>query len=123
MNISQDQLTTLQNHSNTSQESCAIVMYQNDTVQNIILTQNITKSPVRFQIDQDIIYQIYKDTNSDIAIFHSHPSSPPYPSDIDKSYMIDNQPWLIYSCATDTIKAFKLSQDVITEIPIHILNN
>jgi proteasome lid subunit RPN8/RPN11 len=84
-------------------ESCAILLGKCDKgqyfVQEIIPTQNEESSEIRFTIDDNRLFEIYKladDKNmSVIGIFHSHPSLP-FPSETDKVYMkINPVPWII----------------------------
>ena len=60
-----------------------------------------------------------------IAVYHTHPVTPPRMSDED--IRLANDPgivYLIYAVATDEIKAFKISEDkVVTEISIEVMLN
>ena len=99
-------------------ESCAILLGKCDKgqyfVQEIIPTQNEESSEIRFTIDDNRLFEIYKladDKNmSVIGIFHSHPSLP-FPSETDKVYMkINPVPWIIKSTTTNEMRCF-ISED------------
>ena len=88
----------------------------------IYIMENKIKSFVRFEIDNDNLYQIYRKiesyNESVIGIYHSHPSHP-IPSKTDLEYMkINPIPWLIKSTTENQIRCFiyidnEISKDII----------
>ena len=103
-------------------ESCAILFGKNNEVLDIFLTENIDESPVNFTIsDKQLIeaYKIAEDKKMDvIGIFHSHPNSDAFPSNIDKKFMQSNPVvWIIYSGINKNFRAFILDSEI-KEIPI-----
>ena len=95
-------------------ESCAILLGKRDKneffVHEIIPAQNKESSDMRFTIDDNSLFEIYKLAEkknlSVIGIFHSHPSLP-YPSQTDKIYMnINPVPWIIKSTTTNEMRCF-----------------
>ena len=70
-------------------ESCAILFGKDNTVSEIFLTENIEKSPVNFTISNDELIEAYKIAEEKkmevMGIFHSHPNSEAYPSNIELS--------------------------------------
>jgi len=107
-------------------ESCAMLLGEKiDDVWNIkevFLTENIDESQTNFTISPDELLKGYKLAEKMhlelVGVFHSHPNSDTTPSDTDKKFMQNNPvPWIIFSCATNDLKAYLLDSDVI-EIPI-----
>jgi len=99
-------------------ESCAILIgkRQRDVfiIEEIVPVQNKDSSEIRFTIENDRLYEIYKMADekklSVIGIFHSHPSDP-YPSSTDKFYMkVNPVPWIIKSTITNEMRCF-ISRD------------
>jgi proteasome lid subunit RPN8/RPN11 len=95
-------------------ECCAILLgkRQEDEfiIEEIVPAQNKDSSIIRFTIENDRLYEIYKIADekklSVIGIFHSHPSDP-YPSDTDKFYMnVNPVPWIIKSTITNEMRCF-----------------
>jgi proteasome lid subunit RPN8/RPN11 len=95
-------------------ESCAILLgkRQKDefVLEEIVPAQNKDSSIIRFTIEDDRLYEIYKMAEkknlSVIGIFHSHPSDP-YPSSTDKFYMkVNPVPWIIKSTITNEMRCF-----------------
>lgn len=107
-------------------ESCAILFgkTENDklVVQEIYIADNKEESPVNFTISNEQLIQGYQEAEKKnlevIGIFHSHPSSEPYPSETDKKFMkINPVAWVIFSCLTNNFKAYILESDI-NEIPV-----
>ena len=103
-------------------ESCAILFGKKNQVSDLFLTENIEKSPISFTISNEQLIEAYKtaeERNVEIAgIFHSHPNSDAFPSNIDKKFMQSNPvAWIIYSGINKNFKAFILESDIV-EIPI-----
>jgi [CysO sulfur-carrier protein]-S-L-cysteine hydrolase len=97
-------------------ESCAILLGEKIESKNIvnyvISLNNSAQSNIAFNVDSDILFDVYRKAklmNLDvISIFHSHPFNP-FPSETDKFYM-DLNPvvWVIYSTHYDFFKCFVL---------------
>lgn len=107
-------------------ESCAILFgkTENDklVVQEIYIADNKEESPVNFTISNEQLILGYQEAEKKnlevIGIFHSHPSSEPYPSETDKKFMkINPVAWVIFSCMTNNFKAYILESDI-NEIPV-----
>jgi [CysO sulfur-carrier protein]-S-L-cysteine hydrolase len=113
-------------------ESCAILLGKRSNikpiVQYILPMNNSSHSSIEFNIDADDLYNAYDKArlmNLDIiAIFHSHPS-PPFPSAMDKIFMLINPViWIIFSTSSRTFKAFiSNNDDQIQEINILLIKD
>ena len=103
-------------------ESCALLFGKNNQVLDIFLTENIEKSPINFTISNEQLIEGYKMAENKkmeiIGIFHSHPNSDAFPSNIDKKFMQSNPvAWIIYSGINKNFRAFILDSET-KEIPI-----
>ena len=103
-------------------ESCAILFGKKNQISDLFLTENIEKSPISFTISNEQLIEAYKtaeERNVEIAgIFHSHPNSDAFPSNIDEKFMQSNPvAWIIYSGINKNFKAFILESGIV-EIPI-----
>ena len=115
--LSKNQLTYLENYAqkNKPLETCAILVGKLNNnqyiVMNIIQMENSAeKSEIRFSINEEKLFELYKEIESMnlsiVAIFHSHPSIP-FPSKTDILYMqINPIPWIITSTITGNTKCF-----------------
>ncbi len=95
-------------------ESCAILIGKRNNnqfiVTKIIPMENDEKSNIKFTINEEKLFAVYKKTESlnlsVVGIYHTHPSNPT-PSKTDIKYMeINPVPWIINSTITDEMKCF-----------------
>ena len=107
-------------------ESCAMLFGRVDgdnvIVSDVLLTENITKSPCRFAISNEQLILAYEKAKAEktdvVGIFHSHPDSQAYPSETDKVFMDCNPVvWVIYSGTLMELRAFVLDGKI-KEIPV-----
>lgn len=95
-------------------ESCAILIGKRNNnqfiVTKIIPMENDEKSNIKFTINEEKLFAVYKITESMnlsvVGIYHTHPSYP-IPSKTDIKYMeINPVPWIINSTITGETKCF-----------------
>ena len=122
----QRQLLYKESISNSPNEACALLFgkKENDKliVTEVFFAENVEESPVNFTISNEQLILGYKEAEEKglevIGIFHSHPSSEPYPSTTDKKFMeINPVTWVIFSDITKSFKAYMFESKII-EIPI-----
>ena len=99
-------------------ESCALLFGKNNQVLDIFLIENIEKLPINFTISNEQLIEEYKIAENKkmevIGIFHSHPNSDAFPSNIDKKFMQSNPvAWVIYSGINKNFRAHVLESDSI----------
>lgn len=123
VSISKSHLDLLKQHSRASEpnESCAILLYRQEggtlAVKEILLAENSANSPVMFSISGEELIRAYAESEKkglEVAIFHSHPLSAPYPSPTDIKYMeVNPVPWVIYSNSDDKVMAYFLESGIV----------
>jgi len=122
--LSTSQIQILSSHAKKQKpsESCALLLghIQDDkvVVKDVLLTDNVEKSPVSFTISPEQTLQGYqraqKNNMEIVGIFHSHPNSEAYPSATDQKYMeINPYVWVIFSGLTNEFKAFVLETKIV----------
>ncbi len=96
-------------------------------VENVYTLKNVVESPVKFQIDPEEQYRIYRiaeENNQEIiGIFHSHPMSP-IPSAIDLPFLkLHQNIWVILSTTQDidNLKAYQWAEDELNKVEIEII--
>ena len=104
-------------------ESCALLLGENNEVVEILPMRNVDESPVTFGIESTELVDAYNLAESKglqvIAIFHSHPAQPS-PSSTDIKFMeINPVVWLIYSTTEWQLKAY-VYEDYVKEVTIKI---
>jgi proteasome lid subunit RPN8/RPN11 len=130
--LSRSQYEILLQHAKNTvpNESCAVLIGESDThhsgqdeqdqtqlktvviVRDVILLQNIDNSPASFSIDPQDLFNCYdkasRQSQSVVAIFHSHPNSAAFPSALDKKFMkINPIIWLIFSNIDNVVNAYR----------------
>jgi proteasome lid subunit RPN8/RPN11 len=104
-------------------ESCALLLGENNIVVEILPIRNVDESPITFSIESTELVHAYNLAESKglqvIAIFHSHPAKPS-PSSTDIKFMeINPVVWLIYSTTEWRLKAYVYDDDI-KEVTIKI---
>jgi [CysO sulfur-carrier protein]-S-L-cysteine hydrolase len=109
------------------EESCALLLGDNNVVVEILPMRNVDQSPITFSIESTKLVDAYNLAESKgmqvVAIFHSHPTKPS-PSRTDRKFMqINPVIWLIYSTTESQLKAFVYDDDdTVKEIPIRTMS-
>ena|SRR5215207_5745184 len=104
-------------------ESCGLLLGENDAVAEILPMRNVDESPLTFSIKSTELVDAYNLAESKglqvIAIFHSHPAQPS-PSSTDIKFMeINPVVWLIYSTTEWRLKAY-VYDEYVKEVTIKI---
>ena len=104
-------------------ESCGLLLGENDAVAEILPMRNVDESPLTFSIESTELVDAYNLAESKglqvIAIFHSHPAQPS-PSSTDIKFMeINPVVWLIYSTTEWRLKAY-VYDEYVKEVTIKI---
>ena len=104
-------------------ESCGLLLGENDAVAEILPMRNVDESPLTFSIESTELVDAYNLAESKglqvIAIFHSHPAQPS-PSSSDIKFMeINPVVWLMYSTTEWRLKAY-VYEDSVKEVSIKI---
>jgi proteasome lid subunit RPN8/RPN11 len=104
-------------------ESCGLLLGENDSVAEILPMRNVDESPLTFSIESTELVDAYNLAESKglqvIAIFHSHPAQPS-PSSTDIKFMeINPVVWLIYSTTESRLKAY-VYDEYVKEVTIKI---
>jgi proteasome lid subunit RPN8/RPN11 len=109
-------------------EACGILAGRNKRVERVFEMTNVEKSPVSFFMDGKEQLKVMKEIRNlglEMAgIYHSHPSSPAYPSvhDVELAFYAEIS-YVIVSLLEDTnplIRAFKIIDGKITEEELKI---
>jgi proteasome lid subunit RPN8/RPN11 len=74
--------------------------------------RNAEASPYRFRLEVDPEVWFLEDEGYELAVFHSHPSSPPRPSraDLERAGLWASRPWLILRTDTRELAAWRLDE-------------
>jgi proteasome lid subunit RPN8/RPN11 len=101
-------------------EACGLVVLEGDRAVGYERGRNADASPYRFRLEVDPEVWFLEDEGYELAVFHSHPSSPPRPSraDLERAGLWASRPWLILRTDTGELAAWRLDDRSATPIQI-----
>jgi proteasome lid subunit RPN8/RPN11 len=91
-------------------EACGLVVLRAGVAQRYVAGRNAAASPYRFELEVDPETWFLEDEGFELAVFHSHVSSPPRPSrtDVENIGLWAGRPYLIYTLRTDELAAWRI---------------
>ena len=114
---------TLRAHSQAEapNEACGLLLLRDGFAERYVPGRNEAASPYRFEFafdDPEVWF--LEDEGYELAVFHSHLSSPARPSrtDVENIGLWDGKPYVIYSLARDELAAFRIEGRRIDELPL-----
>jgi [CysO sulfur-carrier protein]-S-L-cysteine hydrolase len=112
----------LEQHARAEQpnEACGLVVLRNGEAERYLPARNAAASPYRFELDTEPENWFLEDEGYELAVFHSHISSPPRPSrtDVENIGLWEGRPYLILSLGTGELAAFTIEGGRISELEL-----
>jgi len=112
----------LETHSREEEpnEACGLVVLRDGVAQRYIRGRNAAASPYRFELDVDPDTWFLEDEGYELAVFHSHLSSPPRPSrtDVESIGLWAGRPYLIYTVRTGELAAWTIADGSIEPLEL-----
>ena len=102
-------------------EACGVILLRDGRAERYEPGRNAAASPYRFELEfEDPDVWFAEDDGYELAVFHSHLSSPARPSrtDVENIGLWEKRPYLIYSLRKDDLAAFTIEDGQISELPI-----
>jgi [CysO sulfur-carrier protein]-S-L-cysteine hydrolase len=92
-------------------EACGLVALREGVAERYIAAENSAASPYRFELETEPENWFLEDEGYELAVFHSHISSPPRPSrtDVQNIGLWEGRPYLILSLATGELAAWRIA--------------
>jgi proteasome lid subunit RPN8/RPN11 len=105
-------------------EACGVVVLQNGVAERYVAGRNGAASPYRFELEVPPETWFLEDDGYDLAVFHSHLSSPPRPSrtDVENIGLWQGKPYLILSLRTGELAGWRIDGGTIEAIPLSRLD-
>jgi [CysO sulfur-carrier protein]-S-L-cysteine hydrolase len=94
-------------------EACGLVVLRDGVAERYFAGSNAAASPYRFELEVAPETWFLEDDGYELAVFHSHVSSPARPSrtDVENIGLWTGRPYLIYSLRLDDLAAFTIGED------------
>jgi proteasome lid subunit RPN8/RPN11 len=101
-------------------EACGLVVLRDGVAERYVRGRNAAESPYRFELDVDPETWFLEDDGYELAVFHSHLSSPPRPSrtDVENIGLWEGRPYLIYSLREDDLAAWTIQDGQIAPLAL-----
>ena len=101
-------------------EACGLVVVKDGVAERYVRGRNAAASPYRFELDADPETWFLEDDGYELAVFHSHLSSPPRPSrtDVENVGLWAGRPYLIYTVRTGELAGWRVSSDSIEPLEL-----
>ena len=102
-------------------EACGLVLLRDGTAERYVPGRNGAASPYRFELElDDPELWFAEDDGYELAVFHSHLSSPPHPSrtDVENIGLWEGKPYLILTVRTGELAAFTIEDGRISGLPL-----
>jgi len=91
-------------------EACGLIALRDGVAERYIPGRNREKSPYRFNLDVDPEAWFLEDEGYELAVFHSHPASPPRPSrtDVENIGLWTGRPYVILALHSGELAAWTI---------------
>jgi proteasome lid subunit RPN8/RPN11 len=98
-------------------EACGIVVIRDGVAERYVPAENAAASPYRFEVKADPEVWFLEDEGYELAVFHSHPTSPARPSrtDVENIGLWAGRLYLILSLPNNDLAAFRIVNGAIEE--------
>ena len=101
-------------------EACGLILFRDGVAERYVPGRNAAASPYRFELDVDPETWFLEDEGYELAVFHSHLSSPPRPSrtDVENIGLWEGRPYVILTLGTGDLAAWRIAGGQIAELPL-----
>ena len=101
-------------------EACGLVVLKDGVAERYVRGRNAAASPYRFELDVPPETWFLEDDGFELAVFHSHLSSPPRPSrtDVENIGLWQGKPYLILSLRSDALAGWTIEDGRIEPLAV-----
>jgi proteasome lid subunit RPN8/RPN11 len=101
-------------------EACGLIVLKDGVAERYVPARNAAASPYRFELDVDPETWFLEDDGYELAVFHSHLSSPARPSrtDVENIGLWEGKPYVILSLGRRELAAYRIVGGRIEEEPL-----
>ena len=101
-------------------ECCGLIVFRDGVAERYVRGRNRLASPYRYELEIDPEIWFLEDDGYELAVFHSHLSSPPRPSrtDVENIGLWEGKPYFIYSVREDDLAAWTIQHGEIAPLEL-----
>jgi proteasome lid subunit RPN8/RPN11 len=97
-------------HAEEPNEACGLIVLRDGVAERYEPARNAAASPFRFELDAPPEVWFLEDEGYELAVFHSHLSSPPRPSrtDVENIGLWEDRPYVILTVRSGELAAWRI---------------
>ena len=97
-------------------EACGLIAFRSGVAERYVPGRNGASSPYRFELEVDAEAWFLEDDGYELAVFHSHLSSPPRPSrtDVENIGLWEGRLYVILNVRTGELAAWRIAGGGVT---------
>ncbi|HSL64707.1 MAG TPA: M67 family metallopeptidase [Gaiellaceae bacterium] len=101
-------------------EACGLILLRDGSAERYVPGRNAAASPYRFELEIEPEAWFLEDEGYELAVFHSHLSSPPRPSrtDVENVGLWERRPYVILTLRTGELAAWRIAGGEIEPLPL-----
>jgi proteasome lid subunit RPN8/RPN11 len=101
-------------------EACGLLVLRGGVAERYVPAENEAASPYRFELKANPEVWFLEDDGYELAVFHSHLSSPPRPSrtDVENIGLWEGRPYVILSLRSGDLAAWRIEDGRIEPEPL-----
>jgi [CysO sulfur-carrier protein]-S-L-cysteine hydrolase len=102
-------------------EACGLIAFRDGVAERYLPGENTLHSPYRFELrPHDPSDFFLEDEGYELAVFHSHPETPPRPSrtDIENIGLWENRPYLILGLSSGELAGWRINDGRVESLPV-----
>ncbi len=109
-------------HAEAPNEACGLLLIRDGVAERYLPGRNAAASPYRFELDVPPETWFLEDEGYELAVFHSHVSSPARPSrtDVENIGLWQGRPYVIYTLRTGELAAWRIADGSIEPLPLEL---
>jgi proteasome lid subunit RPN8/RPN11 len=107
-------------HEALPDEACGVLVLEGERAVRYVRGRNASASPYRFLLEVDPDVWFLEDDGYGLAVFHTHPETPPKPSrtDIASIGLWEGRPYVILRADTGELRAWRIAGGGVREEPL-----
>jgi [CysO sulfur-carrier protein]-S-L-cysteine hydrolase len=101
-------------------EACGLLVLRDGVAERYVRGRNAAASPYRYELEVPPETWFLEDDGYELAVFHSHLSSPPRPSrtDVENIGLWHGKPYVILSLSQNALAAWTIADGRIEPLPL-----
>ncbi len=102
-------------------EACGLILLRDGAAERYVRGRNVAASPYRFALEfDDPSVWFAEDDGYELAVFHSHLSSPPRPSktDVENIGLWEGRPYVILNVRTGELAAWRIAAGAVEPVTL-----